>query len=41
MTVGTVGDIPVIQRYMNLSNIFRLFLWQLGYPDYQQAKAKK
>ncbi|ATL43777.1 prolyl oligopeptidase family serine peptidase [Elizabethkingia sp. HX WHF] len=37
---GHGGDIPVIQRYMNLSNIFSFALWQLGHPDYQQAKAK-
>ncbi|WP_260255433.1 prolyl oligopeptidase family serine peptidase, partial [Elizabethkingia anophelis] len=37
---GHGGDIPVMQRYMNLSNIFSFALWQLGHPDYQQAKAK-
>lgn len=37
---GHGGDIPVMQRYLNLSNIFSFALWQLGHPDYQQAKAK-
>ncbi|HAY3508822.1 prolyl oligopeptidase [Elizabethkingia anophelis] len=37
---GHGGDIPVMQRYMNLSNIFSFALWQLGHPDYQQEKAK-
>ncbi len=32
---GHGGDIPVIQRYSNLSDIFAFAFWQLGHPDYQ------
>jgi len=32
---GHGGDIPVTQRYSNLSNIFAFAFWQLGHPDYQ------
>ena len=32
---GHGGDIPLVQRYMNLSNIYAFALWQLGHPDYQ------
>ncbi|MGG7471447.1 prolyl oligopeptidase family serine peptidase [Chryseobacterium arthrosphaerae] len=32
---GHGGDIPVIQRYANLSDIFAFALWQTGHPDYQ------
>ncbi|MDQ0784487.1 prolyl oligopeptidase family serine peptidase [Chryseobacterium sp. W4I1] len=32
---GHGGDIPAIQRYSNLSDIFAFAFWQLGHPDYQ------
>ncbi|MBP2617992.1 prolyl oligopeptidase family serine peptidase [Chryseobacterium jejuense] len=38
---GHGGDIPVAQRYANLSNIFAFMLWQLGHPNYQPNKPKK
>ncbi|WP_128572173.1 prolyl oligopeptidase family serine peptidase [Chryseobacterium sp. P1-3] len=35
---GHGGDIPVAQRYSNLSDIFAFMFWQLGHPDYQPKK---
>lgn len=32
---GHGGDIPAVQRYANLSDIFAFAFWQLGHPDYQ------
>lgn len=32
---GHGGDIPAVQRYSNLSDIFAFAFWQLGHPDYQ------
>lgn len=32
---GHGGDIPVAQRYSNLSDIFAFAFWQLGHPEYQ------
>lgn len=38
---GHGGDIPVAQRYSNLSNIFAFAFWQLGHSDYQPKKDHK
>ncbi|NML58269.1 prolyl oligopeptidase family serine peptidase [Chryseobacterium cheonjiense] len=35
---GHGGDIPVIQAYSTLSDIFAFAFWQLGHPDYQPKK---
>ncbi|AZI38617.1 prolyl oligopeptidase family serine peptidase [Epilithonimonas vandammei] len=32
---GHGGDIPVVQRYANIGDIFAFALWQLGHPEYQ------
>lgn len=38
---GHGGDIPVAQRYSNLSNIFAFAFWQLGHPNYQPKNKHK
>lgn len=38
---GHGGNIPVAQRYSNLSDIFAFAFWQLGHPDYQPPKSRK
>lgn len=38
---GHGGDIPVVQRYANVSDIFAFAFWQLGHPDYQPKKHNK
>ncbi|WP_449401457.1 prolyl oligopeptidase family serine peptidase [Chryseobacterium wanjuense] len=35
---GHGGDVPVAQRYSNLSDIFAFAFWQLGHQDYQPKK---
>lgn len=38
---GHAGNVPIAQRYANLSDMFAFALWQLGLPDYQPKKAVK
>ncbi|MCT4216027.1 prolyl oligopeptidase family serine peptidase [Elizabethkingia anophelis] len=38
---GHGGDIPVIQRYSDLSDIFAFAFWQLGHPDYQPKEKNR
>lgn len=38
---GHAGNVPIAQRYANLSDMFAFALWQLGHPDYQPKKAVK
>lgn len=38
---GHAGNVPITQRYANLSDMFAFALWQLGLPDYQPKKAVK
>lgn len=38
---GHGANIPVAQRYSNLSDIFAFAFWQLGHPDYQPQKDNK
>ena len=38
---GHGGDIPTLQLYENLADIFVFAFWQLGHPDYQLKKDEK
>lgn len=38
---GHSGNVPVVQRYANLGDIFAFAFWQLGHPDYQPKKNTK
>lgn len=38
---GHGGDIPLLQKYDNLADIFAFAFWQLGHPDYQPKEDTK
>lgn len=38
---GHGGNVPIVQRYTNLGDIFAFAFWQLGHPDYQPKENTK
>lgn len=38
---GHGNNVPIAQRYSNLSDIFAFAFWQLGHPDYQPTENTK